>query len=73
VRKTRLALHWAIIGLILPVSFPHHAAAQDFPIHSLTIQVPFAPGRGTDMIARAIAQKLERQFGKSFVIENPGM
>ena len=72
-RKTRLALHWAIIGLILPVSFPHHAAAQDFPIHSLTIQVPFAPGRGTDMIARAIAQKLERQFGKSFVIENPGM
>jgi tripartite-type tricarboxylate transporter receptor subunit TctC len=35
--------------------------------------VPFAPGRGTDMIARAIAQEFERQFGKSFVIENPGM
>jgi len=25
------------------------------------------------MIARAIARKLERRFGKSFVIENPGM
>jgi tripartite-type tricarboxylate transporter receptor subunit TctC len=71
-------LQRAIVGLILPVALPHHAAAQDFPIHSLTIQVPFAPGRGTDMIARAIARKLEQPFGKSsvirsFVIEHPGM
>ena len=66
-------LHRAIIGLILPVSFPHHAAAQDSPIHRLTIQVPFAPGRGTDMIARAIARKLEQRFGRPFVIENPAL
>jgi tripartite-type tricarboxylate transporter receptor subunit TctC len=37
------------------------------------ILVPFAPGGGADMIARAIAQKLEQRFGKSFVIENPGL
>jgi hypothetical protein len=36
-------------------------------------RVPFAPGGGTDIIARAIAQKLEQRFGNSFVIENPGI
>jgi tripartite-type tricarboxylate transporter receptor subunit TctC len=49
-------------------AFPHHAAAQDYPIHSVTILVPFGPDGGTDMIARAIAQKLEQRFGKSFAI-----
>jgi tripartite-type tricarboxylate transporter receptor subunit TctC len=37
---------------------PAHAAAQDYPIHSVTILVPFPPGGGTDMIARASAQNL---------------
>jgi tripartite-type tricarboxylate transporter receptor subunit TctC len=68
-----LVFHWAIIGLVVLAALPRHAAAQDYPTHSVTILVPFAPGGGTDIIARAIAQKLEQRFGKSFVIENPGM
>ena len=54
-------------------AWPGHAAAQDYPTHSVTILVPFAPGGGTDLIARAIGQKLERRLGEPFVIENrPG-
>ena len=35
--------------------------------------MPFAPGGGTDLLARAVAQKLEQRLGKPFVIENrPG-
>ena len=45
-------------------------AAQDYPARTVTILVPFAPGGGTDLIARAVAQKLEQRLGKSFVIEN---
>ena len=35
--------------------------------------VPFAPGGGTDLLARAYAQILEKKYGKTFVIESlPG-
>ena len=62
----------ALIVLSL-IAFQSFAQAQDYPTHSVTIMVPFAPGGGTDLIARAVGQKLEQRLGKSFVIENrPG-
>src|SRR6201986_1733268 len=49
------------------------AVAEDYPTHNVTILVPFAPGGGTDLLARAYAQILEKEYGKTFVIENrPG-
>lgn len=49
------------------------ARAEDFPTHNVTILVPFAPGGGTDLLARAYAHILETKYGKTFVIENrPG-
>jgi tripartite-type tricarboxylate transporter receptor subunit TctC len=62
-----------IIGIVALAAWPRHAAARDYPTHSVTILVPFAPGGGTDLIARAVGQKLEQRLGESFVIENrPG-
>jgi tripartite-type tricarboxylate transporter receptor subunit TctC len=47
--------------------------AEDFPTHNVTILVPFAPGGGTDVLARAYTQILEKKYGQTFVIENkPG-
>jgi tripartite-type tricarboxylate transporter receptor subunit TctC len=69
----RFVFSWALIGLAAVFALPHYAAAQDYPTHSVTILVPFAPGGGTDLIARAIGAKLEQRHGKSFVVENrPG-
>jgi tripartite-type tricarboxylate transporter receptor subunit TctC len=49
------------------------ALAEDYPARNVTILVPFAPGGGTDLIARAIGAQLEKRLGRSFVIENrPG-
>ena len=49
------------------------ARAEDYPTHNVTILVPFAPGGGTDLLARAYGQILEQKYGKTFVIENrPG-
>jgi tripartite-type tricarboxylate transporter receptor subunit TctC len=68
-----VVLRWIIIGIVALAAWPRHAAAQDYPTHSVTILVPFAPGGGTDLIARAVGQKLEQRLGVSFVIENrPG-
>jgi tripartite-type tricarboxylate transporter receptor subunit TctC len=46
------------------------AAAQDYPVRPVTIVNPFAPGGGTDMLARLVARNLEQRLGKSFLIEN---
>jgi tripartite-type tricarboxylate transporter receptor subunit TctC len=62
----------ALLALSL-IAFQSFAQAQDYPTHSVNILVPFAPGGGTDLIARAVGQKLEQRLGKTFVIENrPG-
>ena len=54
----------------LLAALPRGAAAQDYPTRTVTILVPFAPGGGTDLLARAVAQRLEQRLGKPFVIEN---
>jgi tripartite-type tricarboxylate transporter receptor subunit TctC len=47
--------------------------AQGYPSHQVTFVVPFAPGGGTDTLARLIGEKLTARFGKQFVVENrPG-
>jgi tripartite-type tricarboxylate transporter receptor subunit TctC len=48
-------------------------AAPDYPNRSVTIVAPSAPGGMYSILARLIAGKLERLYGKSFVVENrPG-
>jgi tripartite-type tricarboxylate transporter receptor subunit TctC len=62
-----------LVAIAAFAAMPRAAVAQDYPTRTVTILVPFAAGGGTDMIARAIAQKLEQRLGKTFVIENrPG-
>ena len=41
-----------------------------YPDKPVTIIVPFPPGGSTDMVARAIAPKLQEKLGQPFVIEN---
>src|SRR5207244_4664455 len=49
------------------------AKAQTYPSRPVTFVVPFAPGGGTEFLARLLGQRLEQRLGKPFVIENrPG-
>jgi tripartite-type tricarboxylate transporter receptor subunit TctC len=48
-------------------------ALAKYPERSLRIIVPFAPGGGTDVVARTLAQDMARDLGISVIIENkPG-
>ena len=46
------------------------SAADEYPARAVRIVVPFAPGGGTDVVARILAQQLMRRLGQSFVVEN---
>src|SRR6185503_11689419 len=49
------------------------AAAADYPVRAIKMVVPFAPGGGTDVLGRIIAQRLQEQWGQPVVVENqPG-
>jgi tripartite-type tricarboxylate transporter receptor subunit TctC len=49
------------------------ASAGDYPDHAIKMVVPFAAGGGTDVLARVIAQNLNRKWGQPVVVENqPG-
>ena len=49
------------------------ALAQGFPSRPLRILVPFPPGGGTDVAARALGEHLYRELGQPVVVDNrPG-
>ena len=61
-----------MIGILLAVSLPA-AFAQDYPTKPIHIIVSYAPGGGTDVIARVLARKLNERLGQPVIVENrPG-
>jgi len=57
--------------LLCLAAFP--AAAADYPSRAIKMVVPFAPGGGTDVLGRIIAQRLAEIWGQPVVVENqPG-
>jgi len=60
-----------LIGAACFAALTSHA--QPYPIKAIRFIVPFVPGGGTDITARAIGQKLSEAFAKPVVVDNrPG-
>jgi len=58
----------SIAAFAIAAPFAH--AADEYPARSVRIVVPFAPGGGTDVVGRILAQHLSQRLGQSFVVEN---
>lgn len=60
------------VGLLSALSAGPAIAAESYPARPIRVIVPFAPGGGTDMVARVIAPKLSERLGASVVVDNRG-
>src|SRR5689334_23378017 len=66
-------IRFAFAACLLASTLPNHAALAGYPDRVVKIVVPFAPGGGTDTVARTLAQEMAKDLGKSVIIENkPG-
>lgn len=67
-KKSFVALLFAALApLILAPAF-----AQGFPGHPLRLIVPYPPGASTDILGRAVAEKMTQSLGQPVVVENKG-
>ena len=65
-----IAITWAASNACAQPNTPR---ADGYPARAIRVILGIAPGGGTDIVARAVGQKLTERWGKSVVIDNrPG-
>ena len=62
----------AMVVAIAALGWAAVLAAQPYPIHPITMIVPFPAGGATDTLARYLAEQMRPVLGQSIIIENVG-
>ena len=68
--KTRQLLTIVAAASLALIAGTGSALAQGYPNKVIKLQVPFAPGGTTDIVARVISEPLGKALGQTVVVEN---
>lgn len=60
----------AVLGAMLVLGVANRASAQAYPVKPIKLVVPFTPGGVTDNIARVFCERMGRELGQQFIIDN---
>jgi tripartite-type tricarboxylate transporter receptor subunit TctC len=72
-KNKAVLVFFALAACIIASVLPNESALALYPDRIVKIVVPFAPGGGTDTVARTLAQEMAKDLGQSVIIENkPG-
>jgi tripartite-type tricarboxylate transporter receptor subunit TctC len=61
-------LHAFLAALV--VSTSGHCAAEAYPSKPVRLVIPYTPGGPTDLVGRAVAQRLQAALGQQMVVDN---
>jgi tripartite-type tricarboxylate transporter receptor subunit TctC len=64
-KRTLIAAAVLAVHALMPT-----ARAQDYPARSIRIILPFAPGAGTDLMARLLSQRFYAAWGQTAPVDN---
>jgi tripartite-type tricarboxylate transporter receptor subunit TctC len=73
-KQRKVTASYGVFALLACCALPAgEAAAQAYPTKPVRMVVGFAPGSGTDVVARLVTQKLPESLGQPVLVENrPG-
>ena len=70
--KSRILNPFALVCIAMLALFPVLAHAQAYPNRPIRLIVPFPPGGGNDILARAVGLRLGEAMGQQVIVDNRG-
>ena len=70
--KSRTLNPFALVCIAMLALFPVLAHAQAYPNRPIRLIVPFPPGGGNDILARAVGLRLGEAMGQQVIVDNRG-
>jgi tripartite-type tricarboxylate transporter receptor subunit TctC len=68
--QRRYLFAYSVVSALMLGAAAGPVLAQGYPNKVIKLQVPFAPGGTTDIVARVIAEPLGKALGQSVIVEN---